>query len=264
MGILYFFITLFATSIGFSTGIGGGVIIKPVLDALGHFPVENINVLSALSMFTMSIFSIFINIKKFKSYPEFNLKIIIPLGFGSVVGGTMGNSLFSFLTGNVEKYLVTVTQNIVLLILMIIIYIYMLNKQNVKSLNFRGALPSTIIGILLGSMSTFLGIGGGPINVALIILVFGYSTKLAALSSIVIIFLSQATKIVNVLLSTGFGAYNLSILPFMLVGAITGAFTGSKISKLFSDRQVVMSFNATLIIIMILCIFNIIKALGIV
>ncbi|MGB4608662.1 MAG: hypothetical protein GX243_05760 [Tissierellia bacterium] len=51
ISILYFLITLFATTLGSTSGMGGGVIIKPVLDAFGHYDIETISVLSSVSVF---------------------------------------------------------------------------------------------------------------------------------------------------------------------------------------------------------------------
>lgn len=264
MGILYFFIAIFATSIGAATGMGGGVIIKPVLDALGHFPVEDINVLSSLSVFTMSIVSILRGAKNMAALPEFNLKTIVPLALGSVLGGLIGGGLFSLIAGNADDYLVTVVQNVILLIVIAVIFVYMLNKDKVKPLNLQGIAPSVLTGLGLGIISTFLGIGGGPINVVAIILVFGYSTKLAGFSSIINIFFAQISKTASIMFGSGFGAYDLSVLPFMLVGAVSGSLIGSQIVRIFSDKQIDRFFNTAQVLIMGLCCFNILRALQII
>ena len=56
--ILYFLIAIGATTVGSLTGMGGGVIIKPLMDVLHHFDVETIGVLSSITVFSMSIVSI--------------------------------------------------------------------------------------------------------------------------------------------------------------------------------------------------------------
>lgn len=47
--ILYFLIAIGATTVGSLTGMGGGVIIKPLMDVLHHFDVETIGVLSSIT-----------------------------------------------------------------------------------------------------------------------------------------------------------------------------------------------------------------------
>jgi uncharacterized membrane protein YfcA len=58
-------------------------------------------------------------------------------------------------------------------------------------------------------------------------------------------------------LGTGFGAYDLTILPYMLIGAATGGFLGSEISRRLSEKNVVLFFNITQILIFLICMFNI-------
>lgn len=56
--LIYFIIGLIATLIGSLAGLGGGIIIKPMLDLLGHFDVATITILSAATVFAMSIVSL--------------------------------------------------------------------------------------------------------------------------------------------------------------------------------------------------------------
>ena len=50
MKYICFFIALFACLLGKMCGMGGGVIIKPVIDALGIMPVASINFPSACTV----------------------------------------------------------------------------------------------------------------------------------------------------------------------------------------------------------------------
>ena len=55
--LFYFFICITATTLGAIAGIGGGVIIKPVLDALGGLSVASIGFLSGCTVLAMSVVS---------------------------------------------------------------------------------------------------------------------------------------------------------------------------------------------------------------
>ncbi|HBG5346526.1 TPA: hypothetical protein KQG29_003979 [Clostridioides difficile] len=57
MNVILFSIAIFATIIGAITGIGGGVIIKPVLDLIWVFDITTISVLSSFTVLLMSIVS---------------------------------------------------------------------------------------------------------------------------------------------------------------------------------------------------------------
>ncbi len=94
----------------------------------------------------------------------------------------------------------------------------MKNKSRIPSRELRGVVVSLLVGVFLGICSSFLGIGGGPINVALIIYLFSFDTKTATVCSLVTILFAQISKLTTVALTTGFGVFDLSIAPVMIVG----------------------------------------------
>ena len=57
--MLYLCISLFATVIGSISGIGGGVIIKPVLDSLSPFGIATISFLSSCTILSMTTVTLF-------------------------------------------------------------------------------------------------------------------------------------------------------------------------------------------------------------
>ena len=56
--VVFFLICFFASIIGAICGIGGGVIIKPVLDALGVMDVATISFLSGCTVLSMTTYSV--------------------------------------------------------------------------------------------------------------------------------------------------------------------------------------------------------------
>lgn len=252
--VLYFLIAIGATTVGSLTGMGGGVIIKPLMDLLGGYDVETIGVLSSVTVFAMSVVSVG---KQIAQKTKIDFGTAIPLALGSVGGGLLGQWLLQLIVGSAPKNLVTVVQNAVLAVLILAVYLYMRNKSRIKSLSLHGLVPSVLVGMFLGVCSSFLGIGGGPINVALIIFLFGYDTKSATVCSIVTILFSQISKLGSVALSTGFGGYDLSILPVMVVGAIAGGFIGASLNKKFQEQTVDKAFNAVQLLVLALSIVNI-------
>ncbi|MDI9496200.1 MAG: sulfite exporter TauE/SafE family protein [Bacillota bacterium] len=254
ISILYFLITLFATTLGSTSGMGGGVIIKPVLDAFGHYDIETISVLSSVSVFLMCLISVS---KKIRAGNDIKLDVAVPLSVGAVGGGYCGNYIFETALANQNANIVKIIQNSLLGLMLAVIFIYMLNKDKIKSLNLKSKFWPISIGFSLGMISSFLGIGGGPVNVAAFVFLFGYSAKTASSASLITILFSQISKLLSVLLGTGFGAYDLTILPYMLIGAATGGFLGSQISRRLSEKNVVLFFNITQILIFLICMFNI-------
>lgn len=253
--LLYFLIAIAATTAGSMTGMGGGVIIKPLLDILGHYDVETIGILSSITVFSMSLVSVGKQIYRKTKIPY---KIAIPLAIGSVAGGLIGQKLMDAAVSRLTSgKMVTVVQNVILSLLIILVIVYMLKKDHIPTLGLKGIVPSVGIGLFLGIISSFLGIGGGPINVAAIILVFSLDTKSATVCSILTILFSQVSKLLAVAASTGFAKYDLSILPVMVVGAIAGGFIGAGFTMRLSEKTVERCFNGVQIIVLAFALINI-------
>ena len=244
--VLYFLIAIGATTVGSLTGMGGGVIIKPLMDVLHGFDVQTIGVLSSLTVFSMSVVSIG---KQMLARTKIPFGTAIPLALGSVMGGRANSA-------------VTVVQNVVLSLLILAVFLYMKNKSRIPSRELRGVVVSLLVGVFLGICSSFLGIGGGPINVALIIYLFSFDTKTATVCSLVTILFAQISKLTTVALTTGFGVFDLSIAPVMIVGAIAGGFIGASLNKKCSEAAVEKAFNAVQLLVLAISIFNIVRNLA--
>lgn len=149
-----------------------------------------------------------------------------------MAGGLAGEKLLQVIVDALRaNSAVTVVQNVVLSLLILAVFLYMKNKSRIPSRELRGVVVSLLVGVFLGICSSFLGIGGGPINVALIIYLFSFDTKTATVCSLVTILFAQISKLTTVALTTGFGVFDLSIAPVMIVGAIAGGFIGASLNK---------------------------------
>lgn len=257
MEIIYFLVALFSTILGSSAGLGGGIIIKPVLDSLGDYVLPTINLLSSSTIFIMSIVTVFYQLKK---KDKINPKNTIVVATGSVVGGIIGQKLMSFiLSKDINIGLINNIQSIKILILLILVFLYMRNKDNIKSYKINNILAIGLLGLFLGAISAFLGIGGGPINVAAFTILFSMTANEAARNSILVIFFSQGSKIISIAVTTGFSSYNLDMLPYMLVGGVLGGIIGYKINKAVSEKSIIKIFNSVTLSIILLNLYNIFK-----
>lgn len=185
MALICFLIVLVATTAGALTGMGGGVIIKPAMDMLGQYDAATIGILSSLTVLTMSIVSIG---KHIRQRTKINLRIALALAIGSVAGGWIGDALLGCVIAAASNTTVVMLQNILLGLLLLGVFAYMQCKSKVPSLHAKRTVAGLLTGIVAGAISTFLGIGGGPINVAVLLFVFSMDTKSAAVNSIITIF----------------------------------------------------------------------------
>lgn len=189
--IIYIIVSLFSTLAGSISGMGGGVIMKPIFDMLGEYSAFQIAVLTSSTVFAMSAVSVGISVKS-NSFQKENRKTFLSIAAGSLLGGYLGDAVFNALVHSSYDSVVKAIQNGVLLILVAFVIIYMNGKR--KSVNIKNQLVGIPVGIILGIISAFLGIGGGPINVAVLIFVFGFEIKTAVICSLTSVFVCQGGK----------------------------------------------------------------------
>ena len=91
IGWIYFLVIILANTVGALSGMGGGVIIKPVLDAIDAHSVATISFYSSIAVFTMVIVS---TIRQVKNGVTVKLKVATFLSLCSIVGGIIGNRTF--------------------------------------------------------------------------------------------------------------------------------------------------------------------------
>ena len=200
MVFAFFAVSILSSIVGSICGIGGGVIIKPVLDAAGIMSVSCISFLSGCTVLAMSVVSVYKNIKAKST--KLNVKIATALAIGAAVGGVLGKSMFQALKKTVgNENLVGMTQAIVLILITLGTLVYTIYKNKIRTRQCRQIWVCVIIGIILGIMSSFLGIGGGPINLVVLAYFFSMSTKEAALSSLYIIMFSQITSLIQTIVT---------------------------------------------------------------
>ena len=255
--IIYFIITLFATTICSVTGMGGGVIIKPIMDVIGNFNVHTIGVISSITVFSMALVSV---IKHIKSKIRIPFDIAIPLAIGSVIGGITGERGFSCIVELLKAdSVVKIVQNVLLAILILWVFIYMNNKNKFKSREFKGVFSSLFIGLCLGICSAFLGIGGGPINVSVIVFLFSLPIKTATICSLITILFSQFSKLTTIAFTKGFSDLDFVVVIVMIIAAILGGSLGAHFNKKLSEKTVEKAFNFVVLIVLGLTAFNIIR-----
>src|SRR5699024_5037157 len=258
MIIFYFLIGLLTSIIGAIAGIGGGVIIKPILDFLGHYDIGTISILSASSVLAMSVVSLSIMFITKKT--KINYKTSGLLAFSSMIGGFFGKKTFIYLIefiNNIE--LISFIQSIILTILMSLILIYHLMKHKLRAFHLQHTMAILFIGFILGIIAAFLGIGGGPFNVAILTLGFSMQPKEASANSIFIILFSQTSSLLTTTFTTGFSTFELDMLTYIVIGAIIGGILGSALLARLSHKYVDYVFTVAVILIIFINIYNSLK-----
>ena len=175
---------------------------------------------------------------------------------GGVIGDTILGKLIEF-SKNPE--MIQQAQNVLLLLLLVLVLLYINKYKETIRFKLHNKILIVIIGIFLGMISTFVGIGGGPINIVALTLFFSMETKDAAVNSLILILFSQASKILNTSITKGLGTFDLTMLIYMIPAGVIGGIIGSKLNKQVSSKYITKVFNGVLVFIIGITLFNIFR-----
>ena len=111
-------------------------------------------------------------------------------------------------------------------------------------------------------MSSFLGIGGGPINLVVLYFFFSMETKEAAQNSLYIILISQITSLMTSIVTASVPQFHASWLTVMVLGGIGGGMVGRKLNKKLNTAMVDKLFAALILVIIGISCYNAWRFLG--
>jgi uncharacterized membrane protein YfcA len=265
--VIFLLIALIPCIIGAISGIGGGIIIKPVLDMVtgsslaGNFAggarlgAVEINFLSGCTVLTMSSVSL---LRSRKTGVRLEAGRGTALAVGAVVGGISGKMIFSFAVMAAHKNTIGAIQSLLLIVMTGCVMLYMQKKESVTRKNLLFLPFCTALGLGLGLVSAFLGIGGGQINIMALSFFLSMDTKTSALHSLFVIFLSQLASFI-LTVAAGIPTVPLPGLAAMICGGVSGALIGSYIVRLLRNDQIDRLFNVLMTVVIALSVYNLIN-----
>jgi uncharacterized membrane protein YfcA len=130
--IIYSWIIFIATLLGSLAGLGGGIIIKPMLDFVGFHAVMIISFISTVAVFSMSLYAI---IRRIHTDNKLPWKLVIFSAIGALLGGYLGDYAFTDLLTLLSNSLLRALQAIVLILLLLFVLVQM--KKPSKKEIFR-------------------------------------------------------------------------------------------------------------------------------
>lgn len=232
--MLYFIISLIASSIGSMLGIGGGVIIVPTLISVG-ISKELASVSSSLTVFIMAALSSYTYMKRKQGDIKTALVIII----GSIPGSYIGVYFNSRVSPEMFKILFS--------LLIVLLLVLMIVKNKLPSMSL-GKVSKVLFGLFIGILSGLFGIGGGPITIPVLLVFFALTQKVASATSS---YVTLVTAFISVLSNVATGNNDLSLALFMIPGAIIGAKVGTFLNSKVSEKGITIIFNILLVYLLI-------------
>lgn len=248
-------VSLLASTVGAVCGVGGGILIKPVLDAVSSIDVATVNFLSGATVLSMTAYSVARSIRAGSG--SMDLSRDTPLAVGAAFGGLAGKQLFSAVSGlfgNPDR--AGAVQAAVLCAVTAGALAYTLAKDRVATRHVESRGACVAIGLALGTCSSFLGIGGGPINLVVLFYFFSMDTKRAAASSLYIILFSQTVSTAASLLTQDLSAVNPAVLALMAACGIAGGALGRRLNARVDARFVDRLFVALMVVIIFINVYN--------
>lgn len=255
--VILFFVCIFASSIGAVVGAGGGIIIKPLLDMLGILPVSTVSFCSGCTVLGMSISSL---LRGRNDGVRLKLKTSTALALGAVLGGLAGRALFDLIRSSfADERALGAIQAAALTLITFLVYLYICKKDRLPSHTIDSLWLSVMIGLFLGAISSFLGIGGGTANVAVLFFFFSMEAKEAAKNSLYIIVFSQISGIISAVATNNVPEFSWINLFSMVAGGIGGALIGAAISKRINNAGVEKLLRALSLFIVAMSFYNVLK-----
>ena len=179
------------------------------------------------------------------------------LAIGAAIGGILGKNLFSILRNMAaQPERVGGYQAVCLAIITVATLLYTLNKKKIRTMQVKNPLVCVAVGLTLGVMSSFLGIGGGPINLVVLYFFFSMETKVAAQNSLYIILISQITSLLTSIVTASVPQFHISWLAVMVFGGIAGGMVGRKLNKKLNTEMVDKLFAMLIVVIIGISCYN--------
>ncbi|MBL0265130.1 MAG: sulfite exporter TauE/SafE family protein [Leptospiraceae bacterium] len=251
MLLLFFIGGVLAGIIAGLLGVGGGIIIVPMLVFFGKLPVNAVAT-SSLAIVITSISGSFQNWRE----GNLNFKKVISLGLPAVITAQLGVYLASHFSPLLLLSLFAI-------LLFVNVYLVSLRRRLVTmekiSVNEDRIFLNTILtGGAAGILSGLFGVGGGVIMVPLQMLLLGEKIKVAIQTSLGVIILTAISASIghavagNILLTEGL------LIGF---GGLVGAQFGTRFLPRLSDRVVTIGFLSFIFIIALSIVYQAAKYL---
>ncbi len=259
-------IGLLAAALGSLVGLGGGIILVPLLLILSSF-WDKFSWATPQTIVGVSVIvMIFTALSSTLTYMKSG-RVDYKSGFIFLAGGVPGAILGSFLNRFVSGDGFSLYFGILVLI---VFFMFFVKRKEQEKTNLKGIVVTKeldgstytysfrffaafLLSLFVGLLSGMFGIGGGSFMVPAMILIFGFPAHVAvATSMFMVFFLSIVSTITHISLGHVEWVYVFAFIP----GAILGGILGAKINQLLKGNTVVWILRIMLILVAIRLIWD--------
>ncbi|MDO9463748.1 MAG: sulfite exporter TauE/SafE family protein [bacterium] len=231
-------------------GMGGGAILVPVLLFVFSLPIKEAIGTSLCIIVLTAISAIIVHWKE----KQVNLKLAIIMALTGVIGAQLGSYLNEIIPDNIIKFIFTV----VVIIFGFKMWIGTNNGKeetsttNTSNIKFNKSL-ALILGLIAGTASGLLGIGGALIMVPVMHIFLHIPMNICVGTSLFIVFFNSLSGVVGYIAR---GDANLKLAIFIAVGSVLAAPFGAKLSVKISREKLRKIFAVVLVLAGIAILFK--------
>ena len=221
-------------------GVGGGIILVPVLVLLFHMQQKNAQATS-LVMVT------FAAIAGFTTYAVADFVAWIPAAF-ILIGGLTGSLLGSSVVKRTSNYRLQLGFGLLLIAVAVRLLwpTQSIGVTDLPTISLTIALAFIASGVAMGVLSALFGIGGGIILIPIVVTFFGFSQQLAAGTSLAVM---APIALLGAWRQSRTGATDWSTGVRFGLSSIPGAVLGAAIAVAVSGALVKTAFALILVVV---------------
>lgn len=200
-------------------GIGGGIVIVPLLVVLGY----DIKKASAISLGAVLIISL-AGVVSYASFGEVDWLLAALLAVGSVTGAQLGSRIL----GRLPARTVQLFFSVFLLLVALSLFVVPATRDGVVHLDWLNGIAAVLLGLVVGTLAAILGIGGGVMIVPSLMFGFGAGDLLARGTAIAMMI---PTSVSGTIAHIRAGRADLVASACIGVGAVFTTATGAFVAR---------------------------------
>lgn len=247
---MIYLIIFIAALIAAMTGIGGGVIVRPILSTT-DLSIVLVSFYASVAIISSTIYSIGRAIVKKENI---NVKVITFLSIGSFIGGSIGNIIFRNVLTFFDDSVVVIIQS-VLLIITLCFVLYASIKNLRINREFKSRTLMVLVGMTIGIISIFVGIGGGILNVVVLRLMFNTKDKDVVVNSLAMVFISQFASIMLHINNNVHQELDYKFLLLLISSSVFGGIVGKELTTKVDTSVTKKMFIIVITLVMLLNVY---------
>lgn len=183
--------------------------------------------------------------------------LALPLALGAAAGGVLGRRLLLDTAAMLNSSRLTGAVQVgVLLLVLVATLIYLVRESSIRPRNLNQNWSGALVGLVLGTLSGFLGMAGGPAGLAMLRYFYGMETDKASNRAMLAAAAGQTGALACTLALGAAPAIPAATLRLMVLFAAVGTLSGRSVAKNMKPLVAGKFFEDMMGLLVLLSVFN--------